>query len=235
MAYFTSAARLIEYAMVDAGLLAEGSSPTGEQYTKNLHRLNDLVNLWQTQGLKLFLLQDVPVTLTAGVSQYTFGLTGTVVMNKPTRVPIAYFQDPNGVRRPLNPISWEEWTRLSQISASNGAINSFFVDKQSSLLKVNFWMAPDTTAALGTVHLVFQTQAPNFTSITMDSAFPQEWFIALRWGLADEICTGQPEAIMNRCQSRAMAYRTALEDWDVEDAPVRLEPDLHSYGGGSFR
>ncbi len=234
MAYSTSASRLIEYAMGDAGLLAEGDSPTGEQYTKNLYKLNDLINLWQTQGLKLFLLQDIPITLTAGVSQYTFGLAGTVVMDKPTRAVQGYYLESTGARRPLTPLSWEEWTRLSQVS-QEGALNSFHVDKQTSLLKVNFWLTPDTTAATGTAHLVLQTQAPNFTSITMDSAFPQEWFIALRWGLADEISTGQPQPIMDRCQQRAMAYRTALEDWDIEDAPTRFEPDFQGGSHRSFR
>ena len=33
--------------------------------------------------------------------------------------------------------------------------------------------------------------------------FAQEWRIALRWGLADDIATGQPQAIMDRCAQRA--------------------------------
>ncbi len=49
--------------------------------------------------------------------------------------------------------------------------------------------------------------------------------MALRWGLADDICTGQPGEIMRRCAERAKAYREALEDWDVEDAATQFQPD----------
>ena len=66
--------------------------------------------------------------------------------------------------------------------------------------------------------------------------FPIEWRIALRWGLADELATGQPQSIMDRCQQRAISYRTMLEDWDVEDAPTRFTPDSRGqYSMGKFR
>jgi len=86
-------------------------------------------------------------------------------------------------------------------------------------------MVPDTTAATGTVHLILQTQATNMGSLTDNDAFPVEWAMALRWGLADELATGQPQTIMARCEAKAKAYREALEDWDVEDADTRFKPD----------
>jgi len=76
----------------------------------------------------------------------------------------------------------------------------------------------------------------NFISVTETMNFPIEWRIALRWGLADELATGQPQAIMDRCQGRALAYRTMLEDWDVEDASTRFTADTRGYGFmGRFR
>jgi len=226
---------IIRSAMKDAGFLARSQEPTSEDYAENLARLNEMINLWQTQGLKLFLLQDLSVTLTAGVAQYTFGPAGTVVMDKPLRVVEAYYSDANGIRRPLIPMAWNDYVRLSQIT-QQGQLNSYFVDKQSTLMKVFFWLVPDTVAATGTAHLVVQTQIANFISLTQVTMFPTEWTMALRWGLADEICTGQPQVIMDRCERRAKSYRTALEDWDVEDAPTRFAPDaMRMTGGGGFR
>jgi len=58
----------------------------------------------------------------------------------------------------------------------------------------------------------------------------------LRWALAADLSTGQPEAIQNRCMLFAEGYRQALEAWDVEDAPTQFTPDQRvAFLGGSFR
>jgi len=221
-----TAERIIATALVDAGKLAEGVAPNSRQLADGLNRLNDLTALWQTQGLKLFLWQDLSVTLTQGVAQYTLGPAGTVPMDKPTRTWQAYWKDAQtpGNRRPLVQLSWDEWMRLSQ-TAQQGTISQFFVDKQAQTLTVNVWPTPDAYTASGTLHLLIQRQAAPMTLLNSATMFPAEWYLALRWGLADEWCTGQPDQIVARCKERAMTFRQALEAWDVEDADTRLEVD----------
>ena len=217
---------IINDAMHDAGLLEEGENPNSDQLATNQRRLCDIINLWQTQGLKLFLNVDTAITLVDGQSLYTLGPGGTVDMVKPTRALQGYVLVADSeVRRPIIPISWNEWLNLSQVEANPGAINSYFIDKQSTLLKVHVWQTPDATEALNELHLLLQVQATNPANLEENVTFPQEWRIALRWGLADDICTGQPQAIMDRCQQRAGMYREMLEDWDVEDAATSFAPD----------
>lgn len=227
-------ASIIQDAYFDSGWLQEGQTCNGEQIVAGMRKLTDLVNLWQTQGLKLWLNVDTPITLVAGTSTYTLGPAGTVPMTKPLRVMEAWYADANGIRRPLIPLSWNDYARLSQVT-KQGAINSYFVNKQQLVLSVFFWLVPDANAALGTAHLLTQTQVTNFITVTETMNFPIEWRIALRWGLADELATGQPQSIMDRCAQRALAYRTALEDWDVEDASTRFAVDTQHRQGGSFR
>jgi len=215
---------IITDAYLDAGLVSRGESLDGDLIVDGLRRLTDLVNLWQTQGLKLWLNVDTPVPLVAGTGTYTLAPGGSVDMTKPLRVVDGYYLDSNNIRRPLTPLSWNDYIRLSQVT-STGAINSYFVNKKQLELSVFFWLIPDATAATGTAHLLLQTQITNPISVTETMNFPVEWRIALRWGLADEICTGQPEAIMARCQQRAETYRDMLENWDVEDVATRITPD----------
>ena len=226
---------IISDAYFDAGLTQEGQSPNSEQIVTGMRKLTDIINLWQTQGLKLWLNVDTTVPLVAGTGTYTFSLTGTVIMPKPPRAIDAYYMDSNGIRRPLIPLSWNDYIRLSQVNTT-GQINSYFVNKKQEELSVFFWLIPDATAATGTAHLLLQTQVTNFISVIETMNFPIEWRIALRWGLADELATGQPQSIMDRCQQRAISYRTMLEDWDVEDAPTRFSPDSRGqYSTGKFR
>ena len=228
-------ASIIADAYLDAGITQEGQTPNSEQLATGMRKLTDLINVAQTDGLKLWLNVDTPVTLTSGTGTYTFGPTGTVVMTKPMRVLEAYYVSSTNIRRPLVPMSWNDYIRLSQITQT-GALNSYFVDKQQSVLSVFFWLIPDATAATGTAHLLFQVQVQNFTGLTDTMNFPIEWRMYLRWGLADELATGQPAAIMDRCAQRAEGYRTKLTDWDVEDAPTSFAPDARSaQGRGRFR
>lgn len=228
---------IITDAMVDAGLLQEGDRPNSEQLATNMRRLNDTINLWQTQGLKLFLQEEVNVPLTVGQTQYVLGPSGpAVTMPRPPRILQGFIIGSGNIRRPLVNISRDEWERLSQITGNNGQINSFMVDKQATQTNLNLWPAPDTVEATNTATFLMQIQAPNPISLTDQVGFPQEWRIALRWGLADDICTGQPMPIMQRCAERAKAYRDALEDWDVEDAPTFFNVDSRFYqSGGRFR
>lgn len=278
---------IIADAYFDAGLTQEGQDPNSEQIVRGMRKLTDVVNLWQTQGLKLWLQQDVTIPLVAGQNLYSLGPSYGIAMTKPLRVTEAYYLQgapvtagsfvvdttytilsigttdftaigaganqvastftasgvgsgtgtaSTGTRRPLTVLSREEFTNLSQTN-TRGEPNSYFVDKQQLKLDVYIWLTPDSSAASsGTVHLITQTQVTGIVLVTDTMNFPIEWRIALRWGLADELATGQPQAIMDRCQQRALMYRTVLEDWDVEDAPTRFTPDSRGpYNAGAFR
>lgn len=226
-ATFSQPIRIIQYAYVDAGLISEGELPSSEKLASAMNRLNDMINLWGTQGLKLWTYLDQPIVLTANLGQYTLGPGGSIITVKPLRAIQGYYLDSTGDnRRPIYPLSWDEWERLSNVT-STGTISQYFIDKQQANLVVNFWQIPDATEATGTAHLLIPRQITNFVGLTDTMNFPQEWFMGLRWGLADELAVGQPEAITQRCEARAVAYRTMLEDWDVEDTPTRFQPDLY--------
>ena len=220
-------------AMLDAGLLPAGQEPNSEQYATYSRRLRQMIKAWNTQGLKLFLQVDTPVPLVATQATYSFSPGGSVSMTKPLRVLQGYYLDVNGVKRPLTILSRDEYMRLSQVTQL-GAVNSYFVDKQNAQIVVSLWLVPDTTAAAGTVHLLLEVAWSEFASLTQDIGFPPEWELALHWGLSAEICTGQPQAVIDRCEGKAQTYRTMLEDWDVEDAETRMTPDPRMIPAGSF-
>lgn len=234
-ATFSTPYRLINYAYKDAGILSSGDVADSAQLAEGTNRLNDIITLWMTQGLKLWTQVDQSITLVAGTATYLLGPGGAILPTKPARVLQGYYLDSSSGRRPIYPLSWDEWLRLSQVT-QRGQISQYFVNKQRANLEVSFWLVPDATAATGTAHLLVQQQVTNFTGLNDTMDFPPEWFIALRWGLADDLTTGQPTEIVSRCSNKAMSYRTALEDWDIEDTSTRFQPD--SRGGqnaSSFR
>lgn len=216
---------VISDAYMEAGLLQEGDTLKGEQIAKGIRRLTDLILFEQTQGLKLWLQTDTAVPLVTGQTTYAFDPGGDVSITRPLRVLQGYYLNTQGTKTPLVVLSRDEYTRLSQVSQV-GSINSYFVDKQQLSLNVSFWLTPDqSTAVNGQGHVILQQQLAQFSGLTDTMNFPLEWRIFLVWGLADQICTGQPETIMQRCAQMAEKYRMMLEDWDVEDAPTMFAPD----------
>ena len=225
---------IIADAMHDAGLLAEGDEPNSEQLASNMRRLCDLINVYQLKGIKLFLTQEYSITLVAGTNSYTVNPTSGLYPTKHLSVLGGRVQDSDGNKRPMNAISWEEWNRLSE--NAEGAIVGYFADKQATSLVVKVWNTPDSTEAANTLILTIRSQAANPDNLEGNVSFPQEWRMALRWGLAADICTGQPSEVINRCEERANRFMEILEDYDVEDAPTRFAPDFRGYSaGGGFR
>lgn len=231
-----SAYSIICDALTDAGKLNRGDEPDSEILSDAKRRLNDMINLWQTQGLRLWLQYDLPVPLVAGQNPYVIGPGGNVNMTKPLRVlDSCYYLDSASNRRPLIPLARDDWMRLSQVNQV-GSINSLFVDKQQLSLVVWFWPPPDTTAATGVAHLLIEQQVANFVNLTDDMNFPIEWRIALHWGLASQMATGQPKSVQERCDAFAVAYFMALDNWDVEDAPTQIQPDSRMFNTfGKFK
>lgn len=229
---------IIKLAMQNAGLIQDTDTPDPSQLASYSGRLIGLIKLWQTQGLKLWLDVDTAIPLVAGQRDYVLSPTGDVVMAKPMRVLQAYYlYTASGVQRPITALSWNEWLLLSQ-RTQQGTVSQYFVNKQATNLTVSFWLVPDSTeASSGMAHLLLQTQVATFINLTEQMNFPEEWFIALHWGLADEICTGQPDAIVQRCKTRADTFRTALEDWDVEDTNTYFQVDMTrmNQNAGRFR
>jgi len=231
---FNTAERIIRMALKNAGLIQEGQDPSGEQWADCLVRLNDLINLWQTQGIKLWVNRLMQLQLQAGVSMYLLGPGSLVQTTREMRVLEGYYVYPNGVSYPLQPLSWNTYNTLSNQN-QQGVINSYFVNKQQLSTIITLWLVPDAVAARGTCRFIVQDPIANLLTLTQEVAFPQEWYMALHWGLADDICTGQPDSIVQRCAQRALAFRTALEDWDVEDAPTSFAPDTQRQQGSNFR
>lgn len=235
MTTIQNGAYLVTKALQDANILSKYATANATQVQDGLDRVNDIINLEATQGLKLWLQEDLPLPLTSGKATYSLGPGGDLSMTKPLAVTQAYFQDPTGSKLPLTILSKDEWTRLSQSNPS-GSLNSFYPDKQLTFLYVSFYNTPDNNAALGTAHLITRVSQQNFALSSDTVGLPVEWYIFLRWALAADLATGQPKSVQDRCNEYARMYRTALEGWDVEDAPTFFQPDSRTqYAGGRFR
>lgn len=220
---------IITDALRNACKLPDGEDPYPEDLAKYTRRLNQLINFIQTLGIRLWLLSDYSMVITAGTGLYTIGPAGTIVNpTKPIQIYDQYYlySAANGAtRRPVFRVSRQEWDMLST-PAQQGPITQIFVDPQQSTLNVNTWLVPDANEATGTLHLVFKNQVTNFVGFTDAMNFPSEWALTLGWGLSSELTMGQPQSVIDRCDQKAAYYLQKLEEWDAEhETSIKPQPD----------
>lgn len=226
-------------AMWDACLLPEGDDPDSEELAKYTRRLNQTINYIMTSGggVRLWLLQDTALTLVAGQQLYTINPAGNLAQVKPLQVYDQYYlysAANGGTRRPVFKISRREWDMLST-PTQQGPVTQIFVDPQQTSLNIKTWLVPDTNEATGTLQLVLQNQVTNFVGVTDAMNFPQEWALALHWQLASEICQGQPQSVINRCDAKAAYYLSELQDWDQEQGTsIMPQPDQRLFQNTRF-
>jgi hypothetical protein len=211
--------RLIRQALMDAGRLQRGANPSAEVLVDAVSRLIDHIAMLQTQGLKLWLNRILTTSTAPGQNELVLGPSGSLIPAKPTRVLEGWIVGPAGDRTSLGaPLALAEYRSLGNLTMA-GRPTAFHAEKGLTDLRVRLWPVP---TAVETLELLIQEQAVTPPDLNSPASFPIEWYTALRWILADDLSSGQPAIIMERCERKAREFRAMLEDWDVEDAPTRF-------------
>lgn len=208
------------------GVYGTGETPSTADYTNASQALNILIKSWNKKNINLWTVQDLSFTTVVGVSSYSFpGVTTSPVTSyRPLRVLEAFLRDSNGNDVPLNIISRQEYLQFG-IKTTQGIPNSCYYDKQLSAGVLYLYNTPvDITHS---VHLVVQRPLQDMTASSDLFDFPQEWFQAIKWGLAEELAPEYGYNINNlqMITAKATKYLDDAADFDQEDASTYFTPD----------
>lgn len=225
---FYTADRIVRLALKDAGRAQIGQEPPNELYDEAMERLQDLVVAFVVKGLKLWLTNLRSLTLVANQAAYTIDVP------RELKILEIWYVRSEGNRQPVEIKARSDFYNLGNLT-NTGTPVAALPDKQQDRVVLTVWPIPTAqVAADGTLEMTVLTESTAPTELSDELAFPREWYLALRWGLADELATGQPIPIMERCQVKAKEYREDLESWDVEEGPLRLIPAGPAYNPSSF-
>lgn len=222
---------IISAALRKLQVLELGATPDANTVTNAAQLLNIMIKAWQSNGIKLWTIDEYVLPLVASQKKYTISPSGSdLTASKPLKVLQAWLRNtsvtPN-VDTPVSLLSRQEYNLLGSKS-STGTVNSIWYDPRATTGELYTYLTPDATCATN-YQLYFVAQRP-MTDVSLSSDipdFPTEWTQSLVWGLADELAIeyGCHINVRNEINAKANMYRSQLEEFDVESTSTFFSPE----------
>lgn len=179
----TTVAEIVNLALRDVGVVGEGQTASGETMADAFTTLNQMLGLWQADGLYVYAQKDITATLT-GAATYTFGTGGAINAPRPVKVDSAFWRS-QGHDYPVSVIaSFEEYSRIgNKLGGTMPAAICYVPDFPLGTLYVY------PNGATGELHLITRADLPTFVALTDTISIPPEYHTALRYSLGEYLCT----------------------------------------------
>jgi hypothetical protein len=223
---------IIRGALRIVGGIAQGETPTTDQYTEAAEALNFLVKALEADGMPLWAMKEYSVPLTVSTASYRIGLSQTVNTPKPLRVISAYRRDStSNIDVPMVKLTRDEYNLLGN-KTSEGTPSQFYYDPQRTYGDLFLFPVPDSSSATNSVvRIVYQRPFEDFDASTDEPDFPQEWFDALKFLLADRLAPEYGVGIQERqdIRSRAKQLKEEALSFGSEEGSIYFAYDHRSY------
>src|SRR5213592_2755613 len=155
---------VVELALMDAGIIGEGQTPSGGQTKTAIQTLNQLLALWRTSDLDVYALKVLVLPATGAVT-YTIGPGGSLDVDRPVSVEAAAWRDgisPSGILYPPLYVlsSLADWQRISQQQISGAPPNAILYEPSFPQGTLYVWPQPSS----GQLELTVKTPFPVYAN-----------------------------------------------------------------------
>lgn len=231
---------IIAAAMRKAQALAKGQSPDTQDLSDFTQALNTLVATFQVDGMQLWARSTYTLTLVSGQASYVFGVGQAVNIPFPLKIHQAILQDTTGTGRiDMSPMSKYDFNLLPQnpTPMALGQPTNFCYTPAINVGTLEVWPAPDaTTASNYTIELVYQRPFDAFVSASDTPYFPQEWHLAIIYGLASIIADelGIPLQDKQYLDKKAEFFHQQALSFGSEEASLFIQPNPDYYYDGVY-
>ena len=177
-AYQLTRNQLIDSALRKLGVLAEGQTPSTQNYADGSMALNTVISQLRAIGMPLWARSEY--TFTPTTNTYTIGTGMTLSTPFPVKL-LQAFRTDTGAKIPLEIVAREDFNILP--TSSNGSPIKINYQPFVNYGTISLWPTPTSTNT-ATVTLVYQRPYQYFTTSTETMDFPEEWYTAIIYHLA---------------------------------------------------
>lgn len=230
--YSVDGTTIINGALRVIGATAQGETPTATQTSEALEALNMMVKAYQVDGMPLWAIKQYSVTLTASTATYNIGESQTVNTPKPLKVVQAFLHNTStNIDIPMRVVTRQEYNLLGN-KTSTGQPVQIFYEPLNTYGTLHVFPVPDATiAAAYTVTIVYQRPFEDMDSVSNTFDFPQEWYDALKFGLADRLAPEYGLSLQERqdIANRAKTYKTEALSFGLEEGSLYFQADQRQW------
>ena len=233
---------IIARALRIIGAIGQGETPPTSAITEGAEALNDLVKEWEADGMPLWALREYTFTPVAGTATYNIGTGLTVNAVAPLKIFQAFTRDSSSnTDTPIILITRQEYNMFGS-KATQGSSTLLWYNPPGNMSGdvqtgvFTFYPTPDTHAATyHTYHVIGQKPFEDFDAAADVPDFPQYWYNALKWGLADQLSYEYGVGLQERLLiAKKMEYHKGMAlSFGQEEGSFKIQPqpswDWESY------
>jgi hypothetical protein len=235
--------QIVTSALHRLGALRFGQTTSPDIGSGGLGVLNEMIDGWLLDELKVFAITPQVYTLTTALV-YTIGPTGDFTAVRPTRIVDAnyLFSTNPVVRKPVAILSEHDWSLIGVQNIPGALINALWYDygvsQPSGNGTIHVWPGPKAGDQL---ELFTWQQLLSFPDLTTPITFPPGYPEAMKWCLAEQMIpmvrvkpyVTLVQETLNTVRSEAQKARTMIEGYN--HIPLMTECDssflIHSRRG----
>jgi len=221
---------IVNAALRSLSVLDQASTANSSDLTNCGQALNMIMKQWADEGAPLWTIQWIQIPLTAANGQYTIGPTGSVVLSyRPTRILSAFIRNnTTNTDTTLEIISRTAYEMLGDKS-SQSIVNQIYYDAQIPNGTLYCYNVPVNSNY--TIWLSVQRPLQDISTGTENFDVPQEWFIPLKWALAEEVSLeyGADVTTIQFIAQKAEFYKAKAFNWQQEETSITFSVDPQSY------
>lgn len=230
---------LVKASLQRIGVLAASETPSAEDATLGLTRINELLDQWAAENLQIYTYTRTVFTITSGTATYNVGSGQTVNMTRPaspTLINHVYFQDTSvspTIEYTLSPLTEDAYALIPQKDLTSPFPTSWYYNPTYPNGTLIFWPVPTKTTLQGVVYA--PTPVGQFTALTSTLSLPPGYRRMIEAALAIELCADfgvQPSPVLVEAAKNAKTVvernNKRLMDMSV-DAAALIQGWDHTY------
>jgi hypothetical protein len=225
--YSTTRDAIILRSLRIIGAIGQGetAAQNATAVTEAAEALNDLCKEWEADGMPLWAISKWPVIPTESLSTY-------LIVNGPLKVIQAWRHlTDSDTDSPLLVITRQEYQLLGS-KTSEGSPSQVWYDPPGNYSHpgiATFYVTPDLNAQTNETYiLVGQKPFENFNASTDLPDFPQYWYNAIKWGLADQLSYEYGVGLSERSMitKKALYHKEQALSFGTEEGSYKIQPQV---------
>jgi hypothetical protein len=229
---------LIKKSMLDIGAIEAGENPSADEINDCLVALNDMLVEWYSDGAGAYTYVQSSVNLQAGKSLYTIGAGADIDTVRPEEIFMVSIRDRSGRDKPLDYITFGQYQNKANKSTQGTPAKYTFLPTVPGA-SLYLYPTPNITDTLN-VLVYGGVEDIGGLDVDLETLFPRAYIVALRWGLAVEICpmfgrepsaTVLSKAASSKRSVEKINFRNKIEPVDINESLPVQSSNFNIYTG----